>query len=258
MQLNYKSFGEGFPVIILHGLLGSLDNWQTIAKKLSDKFKVFIVDQRNHGKSPHSADFNYELLSDDLMRFFQQHQIDKAYLIGHSMGGKAAMTFALKHPDKVEKLIVVDISPAEYGDHHSNVFNALYHAKATESDNREEVEQVLRKELRDESTVQFLLKGLIRDAEGKHFQWKFNLDSLHQNYARIAEPIHSTVPFTGQTLFIKGGRSNYINPSNYSEITSLFPKHELTEIKEAGHWVHADKPNEFVEEVSRFLWRFMV
>jgi pimeloyl-ACP methyl ester carboxylesterase len=123
--LNYKSFGSGFPVIILHGLFGSLDNWQTIAKKLSEKFQVFIVDQRNHGKSPHSNEFSYELMTKDLLQFMQEHGIAKTHLIGHSMGGKTAMQFVLNHPDRVEKLIVADIAPTEYEDRHSNVFDAL-------------------------------------------------------------------------------------------------------------------------------------
>ncbi|MES2621163.1 MAG: alpha/beta fold hydrolase, partial [Bacteroidota bacterium] len=118
MNLNYKVFGEGFPVVILHGLLGSLDNWQTIAKKIAERFQVFIVDQRNHGRSPHSNEFSYELLSSDLLVFFDQHHIPKAHLIGHSMGGKTAMKFALDHSDKVEKLIVVDVAPVGYEDQH--------------------------------------------------------------------------------------------------------------------------------------------
>lgn len=254
MQLNFKTFGQGFPVIILHGLFGSLDNWQTIAKKLAEKFQVYIIDQRNHGKSPHTDEFNYELLSNDLLEFFQQNEIDKAHLIGHSMGGKAVMQFALEHSEKVEKLIVVDVAPVAYEDRHSDVFNALFAADVKTASTREEVEKLLRKKLdNDETTVQFLMKGLSRDESGKHFEWKFNLDSLYKHYPEISGAVGSSTPFTGKTLFIKGEKSPYINSENYTAINGLFPDNELAEIKGAGHWVHAEKPHEFIEEVLRFL-----
>lgn len=255
MQLNYKTFGEGFPVIILHGLLGSLDNWQTIAKHLSDvPFQTFIVDQRNHGRSPHSDEFNYELLADDLLEFFEQHQIKKAHLIGHSMGGKTVMKFALAHPERVEKLIVVDIAPVVYDDSNTEVFDALYAADVVHAGSREEVEKMLRDKLHDnETVVQFLLKGLGRDETGKHFEWRFNLDSLSKHFNRISDADYTGKPFAGEVLFIKGEKSSYINPDNYPAITKLFPNHQLSEIKGAAHWVHAEKPKEFLEEVIRFL-----
>jgi esterase len=254
MELNFKVFGQGFPLIILHGLLGSLDNWQTIAKKLSEKFQVFIIDQRNHGKSPHSDEFSYEILSNDLFDFLQQHQISKAHIIGHSMGGKTAMQFALNHFDKVEKLVVVDIAPVAYDDGNNEVFKALFAADVKHATSREEVEVVLRKNLEDETTVQFLMKGLQRAVDGQSgFQWRFNVESLYENFSLISSAINSSKVFSGEVLFIKGGESPYINPDNYSAIEKLFPKHQITEIKGAGHWVHADKPAEFIAEVTRFL-----
>ncbi len=255
MKLNYKKFGEGFPVIILHGLFGSLDNWQTIAKKLAAApFAVYIIDQRNHGKSPHSDDFSYQLLADDLRDFYKQQGIEKAHLIGHSMGGKTVMLFALQHPELVEKLVVVDVAPVAYSDRHSQVFAALFAADAHHAESREAVEEVLRQKLEnDESTVQFLLKGLSRDAAGKHFEWKFNLDSLHKHYDAVSGEVTEGKPFEGEALFIKGGNSNYINSTNYSNIQDLFPNNQLTEIKDASHWVQAEQPQEFTDEVMKFL-----
>lgn len=253
MQLNYKSFGTGYPVIILHGLLGSLDNWQTIAKKIAEHFTVYIIDQRNHGKSPHSDEFSYDLLSADLLEFMNEHGIAQAHLIGHSMGGKVAMQFAMQHPYKVGKLVVVDVAPVQYGDRHSNVFNALFAADVANAESREDVEKVLRAKLdNDETTVQFLMKGLNRDDAGMHFEWKFNAKVLWDNYTGISDAVKGE-PFTGKTLFIKGQKSSYISSSNYSEIMDLFPTNELVEIKEAGHWVHAEKPAEFTAEVLKFL-----
>ncbi len=255
MQLNYKTFGEGFPIIILHGLLGSLDNWQSIAKKLAEKnFKVFIIDQRNHGKSPHSDEFSYQILANDLLDFFDHQAILKAHIIGHSMGGKTAMLFALLHPEKVEKLVVVDIAPAEYEDGHTAIFQALFAADAAHATSREQVQSVLAQKLgNDTTTIGFLMKGLDRDAFAKNFAWKFNLDALWKNYDNISGVIDGNHPFTGKTLFIKGAKSNYINAGNYPEVVRLFPDNQLVEIPGAGHWVHADNPKKFVEEVEKFL-----
>ena len=255
MELNFKQFGSGFPVTILHGLLGSLDNWQTIAKKLAEtnQFSVFIPDQRNHGRSPHTNDFNYKLLSADLNDFFLQQKIEKAHLIGHSMGGKTVMQFALDHSEKVEKLIVVDIAPVAYYDKHSEVFDALFAADVAHVTSREAVKIILREKLRDETTVQFLLKGLSRTADGKNFEWKFNLESLSKNYPQISAAIESENKFEGETLFIKGEFTNYVSSETFSSVEKLFPNNSLIEIIGAGHWVHSEKPKEFLDEVIRFL-----
>ena len=171
------------------------------------------------------------------------------------MGGKAAMKFALEHSEKVEKLIVVDVAPVAYEDRHSDVFAALFAADVKKATTREEVENILRQKLdNDEATVQFLLKGLNRNESGKHFEWKFNVESLHENYGAISTGITSAKSYTGKTLFIKGEKSSYINSENYSAIDKLFPNNQLAEIKGAGHWVHAEKQNEFMEEVERFLY----
>lgn len=253
MHLNYKQFGSGFPLIILHGLLGSLDNWQSIAKKLAENYTIYIIDQRNHGRSPHSDSFDYNLLSADLLEFMQQQQISKAHLIGHSMGGKAVMQFALQHPEHVAKLIVVDIVPAAFDDRHSDVFEALFAANVETAASREQVQEILRHKLNDETTVQFLLKSLTRAEDGNSFKWRFNTAVLWKNYNKISAAIESDKPYQGPTLFIKGERSAYINTGNYSSITDLFPNHELVEIKGAGHWVQAEKPADFVKAVQDFL-----
>ncbi len=254
IDLHYKEFGKGFPLIILHGLLGSLDNWQTVGRKLSEKFRVFIVDQRNHGKSLHTEEFNYHLLSQDLLRFMELHQIKKAYLMGHSMGGKTVMNFALQHPDRVEKLIVVDIAPSAYADHHHVIFDALFAADVAKAVSRDEVEERLRIKLNnDEPIVQFLLKGLTRNEKNEGFHWKFNATALWKNYDIISAAVTSSRPFTGETLFIKGEKSDYINAANGVEIASLFPNYHLAEIKGAGHWVQAEKPTDFITATLNFL-----
>ncbi|MCW3127180.1 MAG: alpha/beta hydrolase fold protein [Bacteroidetes bacterium] len=253
MRLNYKSFGSGFPLIILHGLLGSLDNWQTIAKHFSTHYQVFVIDLRNHGRSPHSKEFNYQLLVSDLLEFMQQQGVEKAHFIGHSMGGKTVMRLALEHPEKVAKLIVVDVAPVEYEDRHSTVFKALFAVNLATLESRQQAEETLRQYLgTDESTIQFLMKGLYRDDDNK-FQWRFNVQSLYDAYDEISTGITSDKPFEGEALFIKGDKSDYINAANFSEIIDLFPHNQLAEISNAGHWVHAENPKDFIEAVDKFL-----
>ena len=253
MNLNFKSIGSGFPLIILHGLLGSLDNWQSIAKQFGEHFEVFIIDQRDHGRSPHTPEFSYALLVTDIREFMQQQGIDRAHFIGHSMGGKVAMHLALEHPERVAKLIVVDVAPVEYEDRHSDVFKALFAVDLRTLGSRQQAEGTLRSILgNDESTVQFLMKGLYRDDDNR-FQWRFDVQALYDAYDEISSGIESDKPFEGDTLFIKGEKSEYINASNFSEIIDLFPNNQLVEIVGAGHWVHAENPVQFTDAVLKFL-----
>ncbi len=252
MKLNYKVFGTGEPLIILHGLLGSLDNWQSIAKKLAERNTVYIIDQRNHGKSPHSNDFSYALLVDDLLNFYVEHEITSANVLGHSMGGKAAMAFALKYPEKTSRLIVVDAAPVDYEDRHSIIFEALLTADLANAKTRDEVEKHIEKYLRNPANIQFLMKGLDRDANN-HFVWRFNVEVLHKFYNEIMGFPQSENVYTKPTLFLKGEKSDYITAENYPQIAHYFPNNEITEIANAGHWVHADNPVDFIEAVESFL-----
>lgn len=252
MKLNYKVFGTGEPLIILHGLLGSLDNWQSIAKKLAERNTVYIIDQRNHGKSPHSNDFSYALLVDDLLNFYVEHEITSANVLGHSMGGKAAMAFALKYPEKTSRLIVVDAAPVDYEDRHSIIFEALLTADLANAKTRDEVQKHIEKYLRNPANIQFLMKGLDRDANN-HFVWRFNVEVLHKHYNEIMGFPQSDNVYTKPTLFLKGEKSDYITAENYPQIAHYFPNNEITEIANAGHWVHADNPVDFIEAVESFL-----
>lgn len=252
MELNYKSFGQGDPLIILHGVFGMLDNWQTLGKRFAEHFTVLLVDQRNHGRSPHHPDFNYRLLAEDLHEFMESHWVYKAHFIGHSMGGKTAMQFAFDYPDIVDKLVVADISPKAYPYRHTHIFDALESLDLNRLGGREEAEQHLRTYLDDESEVQFLLKNLSRDKEGG-FRLKMNLPALRAHYDDILAPVHSAVPFDGDTLFVRGGNSNHIPDSDWPLIQTLFPKAILKTIPNAGHWLHADQPEAFYDTVMDFL-----
>ncbi len=253
MTLNYKSFGQGFPIIILHGLFGMLDNWQTIAKKLAEHHTVYILDQRNHGRSPHSPDFNYHLLAEDLEQFMEANWIYEAHVIGHSMGGKTAMQFALNYSDMISKLVVVDIAPKKYQAGHQAIFEALFAVDLANITSRKEATTQLEQKIKDSATLQFLLKNLTRNKEG-HYEWKMNLAVLHEQYDTILTNIEmEDLPFEKPTLFIRGGQSNYVLDSDKEVLQSFFPAAAIATIPDANHWVHATAPEEFLKLVRLFL-----
>lgn len=252
MELNYKSFGQGDPVIILHGLFGTLDNWQSIAKVLADDYLVFIIDQRNHGRSPHLNGMNYPLLAEDLLDFMEAHWIYRANIIGHSMGGKTAMQFALNYPDMVNKLAVIDIAPKAYPGGHEDIFDALLALDLSSLNSRQQAQDFLAARINSPDVLQFLLKNLSRDADGQ-YAWKMNLPVIHQHYQDILSAIDHDTPFGESTLFIRGARSAYVSDDDIGLIKRLFPKASIQTIPEAGHWVHAEAPDAVISALKAFL-----
>jgi esterase len=258
MDLNFKEFGSGEPLVILHGLFGTLDNWQTIAKQLSDNFTVYIVDLPNHGRSPHTkGEFDYSEMSDAVAEFLTKNWIHETRLIGHSMGGKLAMQLALQQPDLIKKLAVIDIAPKKYTGGHGDIFKALFALDLTILTDRKEAEQFLTEHLPEEGagTIQFLLKNLSRraDTEGGGFEWKMNLGVLWANYPRILDKLEGDIPFRKSTLFIRGSESNYIKDTDFDLISKLFPNSAIQTIEGAGHWVHAEKPKELLNALKNFM-----
>lgn len=252
MDLNYKVFGEGKAVIILHGLFGMLDNWKSFARKLGESYKVYIIDQRDHGKSPHTNSFNYQLLADDIKRFIDEHQIDLYALIGHSMGGKAAMQFCADHPGDLEKLIAVDIGPNENPANHQTIFKALKAVPIEEISSRNEAEDVLSEYIQDQGVRLFLMKNLTRSLKG-NYKWKMNLDLLIEYYHEILAEVPFHYPMDTSSLFVRGLKSDYIDQDNIDRIHEIFVNHEILDIEDAGHWVHADQPDLLLDEVKTFL-----
>lgn len=252
MKLFFRQFGTGEHIVILHGFLGSSDNWATLGKKLAERYSVWLVDQRNHGQSPHSEEFNYQTMVTDLREFFQDNGIDKANIIGHSMGGKTAMLFAETHPELVQRLVVVDIAPRYYPVHHRTILAGLRAVQLATNQNRNEAEHQMMPFLPEFSTRQFLLKSLYRPAQGG-FAWRFNLDVLEREIEQVGQDVHGKFQFDGPTLFIRGGKSDYIGENDTSLIFSRFPSPQIETIADAGHWIHADQPDAFLEHVSRFL-----
>jgi esterase len=242
MILNHKIIGEGFPVIILHGLFGMLDNWQSIGKLLADKgFMVHLIDQRDHGKSPHTTAFNYDVLADDILQYMEEQSLSKAHIIGHSMGGKTSMHFAILHPEYVEQLFIVDICNKVYKDGHSEIFKALLSIDVKALDTRNEVYQHLSSFGFDEGTIQFLLKNLSRNIDAG-FHWKMNVPLLYKDYENILVQVGNNLAYDQPTTFIRGENSNYISENDWSNMQEQFTKSSLVTIPNAGHWVHADQP----------------
>ncbi len=252
MKLNHKILGEGDPIVILHGLFGMLDNWQSVAKILAEDYMVILLDLRNHGKSPHSDEWNVSLMAEDVLQFMEDNWIYEATIIGHSMGGKVAMEVALKESDLVQRLIVVDIAPKKYPRGHDNIFKALNAVPIDEIDSRGEAQDSLGHHISELGVVQFLMKNISRKKEGG-YQWKMNLSVIERNYDLMLQEVNSNDTYDNPTLFIKGSLSDYIEEDDLDLINALFPENQVISIEGAGHWVHADKRKELVEVVKNFL-----
>jgi len=268
MDLFFRKFGDGLPLIILHGLFGSSDNWITIGKALAEYFKVYIPDLRNHGNSPFSPDHSYPMLKNDLYSFMRSQNIEKAIIMGHSMGGKTAISFVADYPKKVKALIVVDISPRSYKifDHqdpqaniHMNIINSLLSVDLDMLIKREDADKILLQTIKSNRIRQFLLKNLHRNHNGT-FSWKINLQAIHDNlYLIMDAPEIDKLIKTDVTasfppvLFIRGAKSNYINDEDIPLIKTLFPMAEIITIPGSDHWLHAQQPDIFMKTLVSFF-----
>lgn len=252
MKLNFRTLGEGEPLIIMHGVFGSSDNWQTLGKVFAENFKVYLVDLRNHGNSPHSDAFDYDLMVKDVVELMDDEDLNKTHILGHSMGGKVAMHLATKHPDRVDKLVVVDIAPKYYPPHHQQIFDGFHSVDLENLDNRKDADEQMSKVISNFSVRQFILKNLDRKKDGS-FGWKLNVDAIERAVENVGEGIEGDISFDGNTLFIAGSKSDYIKDEDHDLIRQHFPKALIATVKDAGHWVHAEKPKELGEMVMEFL-----
>ena len=267
MKLFYRKFGEGVPIIILHGLYGSSDNWVTIGRALSEEFEVWLVDHRNHGKSSHSNEHNYHVMQEDLKEFIEEHQIRKAIVIGHSMGGKVAMQFAVNNPEKISHLVVLDISPKSYlfslnieSDtlNHKNIMESMLGVDFSGIKHRSELDDLLSNKIRSNRIRQFILKNVKRQ-EDKSFGWRLNIEALYANLEEILDGFSVSGQSFGEeitgfsVLFVKGGNSDYIAEEDKESIQSIFPYAEFETIHNAGHWLHAEQPDELLKVLKNFI-----
>ena len=253
MGLHFKKYGEGKDyLVILHGLFGSLDNWQSLGKEFGKHFTTYIIDQRNHGKSPHFDEHNYSLMASDLKEFLEEHGIEETNLLGHSMGGKTVMQFSIQEPQFIKKMIVADIAPKYYPPHHQDVISALESVNFSVHTDRKKVQLKIEEKLSDKGVVQFLMKGLTWVSKNK-LGWKFNLKVLSEKIESIGEELEGFAYFTNPTLFLRGEKSDYITLDDIDAIEEIFPMAQYSTIENSGHWMHAENPKRFFEETLNFL-----
>ncbi|MFT5216719.1 MAG: esterase [Glaciecola sp.] len=253
MLLHSNILGEGTPFLILHGFLGMSDNWKTLGNKFSEEhFQVHLIDQRNHGRSFRDDEFNYEVLVEDLKQYCDHYQLKDIVLLGHSMGGKTAMLFATKYPELVSKLIIADIAPRFYPIHHDQILEGLSSLNFDVLKSRTEADNILSQYVSDFGTRQFLLKNLYWQEKGK-LGFRFNLKVLKDNVEEVGEALPVSNSYSGDALFLRGDKSEYIALSDEPLIKMQFPNSNIQTIENAGHWLHAENPTDFFNSVLRFL-----
>ena len=263
MKLFYRKKGSGTPLIIIHGLYGSSDNWMNIGKQLSDRHTVYMLDQRNHGRSTFAETHTYNDLKDDLLEFFEQHKIKKATLLGHSMGGKVAMWFAANFPEKIEKLVIADIAPKNYlllNDDsqfhlHKNILLAMQEINFSVIKSRNDVDYFIAEKLDNKQIRQFLLKNIEFNKNTKQYKWRINAEVLYDYLEEIVSGVNfnwfaDRIPITNYPVtFIRGTKSNYILSEDKLLINKIYPASQIIDIRDAGHWLHAEQPDKFIEAV---------
>ena len=253
MILHATILGQGQPFVILHGFLGMSDNWKTLGRQFSEHgFEMHLVDQRNHGRSFHDDAFNYDVLVKDLKHYCDTYQISNMVLLGHSMGGKAAMLLATQYPELVSKLIVADISPRFYPIHHDAILSGLSTLNFNELKSRGDADKILEHFVSDFGTRQFLLKNLYWK-EKDELALRVNLNVLKANVGEVGEELPMYSKFNGDTLFLRGDRSEYITQQDESLIKNHFPNSNIAAITNAGHWLHAENPKDFFNHVIAFI-----
>jgi len=265
MELYYRKEGEGPVIVIIHGLYGSSDNWMNMGKKLAEAHTVYMIDQRNHGRSPFAEKNSYDDMKADLAEFFNQHKIEKATLLGHSMGGKTAMWFAADYPEKTEKLVIADMAPKDYLQHtessqyhlHRNILMAMMELDFSRMKRRTDAEDLLAEKIDNAPIRKFLLKNITKDKSTRQYKWRLNAEVLYDYLDEIVGGVNrewfdDRIPITRYpVIFIRGLKSNYIMDEDIPLIREIYPDASVVDIPGAGHWLHAEKPDEFMEAVIR-------
>lgn len=250
--LHSQIQGSGHPLFVLHGFLGMGDNWKSLANAFSSKFEVHLIDQRNHGRSFHSEDFSYELMVEDLVHYMDHHNISTAFMLGHSMGGKTVMLMSIEHPERVDRMIVADIAPRFYPRHHQFILEALNEVDFSKISSRSEIDDIFKKYIPENGIRQFLLKNVYRK-EREQLAYRFNLESLEENIDEVGVELPPRSVSEVPALFMRGVNSGYITTQDETLIHAHFPNSTVVDIPEAGHWLHAENPQDFYKNVVQFL-----
>ncbi len=252
MHIYYQKLGSGNPIIILHGVFGTGDNWITVARALAETHTVYLADQRNHGRGKWSDDFNYDLLAADVKELMEEELLEKATIIGHSMGGKVAMKFAMQNPEMIGKMVIVDIAPKTYSlKEHQGFIKSLLELPIETISSRKEADELLSKSIKSFAIRQFLLKSLVR--EDNAFSWRLNLKALQNNLGEVGSDLSIDGTFNGETLFVRGAKSDYIMDDDWPKIQKAFSNSELVTVEDAGHWIHAEQPDALLKVLNKFL-----
>lgn len=251
VDLHYEERGGGLPVIIMHGLFGSLANWRGIAQSLSANYRVINVDLRNHGRSPHAPGLDYELLSQDVLALMDRLGVERAHLLGHSLGGKLGMVLADRYPERVARLVVVDIAPKKYPPWHKDVFAALDAVELATLQSREQARRQMAPHVFDPDVRAFLAANL-EQSEGR-WRWRFNLAELRASYARVSDMPTLSGFYLGSTLFVRGAQSAYLEAADEPQIGRDFPKSCIATLERARHWPHIEDTEGFLAAVSNFF-----
>ena len=252
MNLFYRTFGNGEPLFILHGLFGSSDNWMTLGKKFAEKYQVVLTELRNHGRSPKSDIWDYPVMADDIYQLATQLGFDHINLLGHSMGGKVGMTIAGKYPGFLNKLVVADIAPKYYPIRHRQIIDGLLSINLQQIASRKDADKVLANYVTEPGVRQFLLKNLERDSE-KGFKWKLNLDVINKHLGNVGAATIPSKKISTPALFIRGINSNYVTDEDIMEIRKFYSNSIVESIGNAGHWLHVEQPEAFLKTVMAFL-----
>ncbi len=250
MNLYGQVKGEGQPLVMLHGLFGSLENLGVLSRKLAEHYQVHTLDLRNHGRSPHADTMDYQLMAADVIAYLAENDLQQVVMIGHSMGGKVAMQVVLDAPERIAALVVLDIAPVAYGDRHGNVFQGLRAIEPENLKSRVEAENILSQFVEELPVRQFLLKNLVKSEQ--NFRWRINLQGIYQSYQNIVQSVTDKV-WAGKALFVRGELSDYITMEHREGILRRFPDAKVMTVNNTGHWLHAEKPAVVLKVIEQFL-----
>ncbi|WP_038032354.1 alpha/beta fold hydrolase [Thermonema rossianum] len=254
MKLYFQEVGAGTPLLILHGLFGSGDNWMTIARRLAEEgnYHIYLPDLRNHGRSPHSEEWTYEAMSEDVRAFIEEHALQRPIVLGHSMGGKVTMWLACRYPELLRAIVVADIAPRAYPVHHDTIIEGLLAIPVETIKSRREADQILSRYVPETGVRQFLLKNLYRTEEGG-YAWRMNLKVIANQLSNVVEGLPGNYRADLPALFIRGLNSDYVRDEDIPVIKQHFPRARIADIAGAGHWLHAEQPEQFLQHLKSFL-----